>query len=109
VCGREIAVGKPLLKNCLGGSAVQFSTLGLFVFFVPTQAEPFQALKNRVDRSVGVALDVGVVEPQDHRAAIPAGIQPVENKGASAAHMKKSGGRGRKTNSRFMGRPAGQR
>ena len=39
--------------------------LGLLVLFVPTEIEPVQTLENRIDGGIGVAFDVGVVEPKD--------------------------------------------
>jgi hypothetical protein len=54
---------------------------GLFVFLVPAEAEPAQAFKNGVERSLRVALDVGIVDTKDHGAAVMPGVQPVENEG----------------------------
>jgi len=43
---------------------VQIDALGLLVFFVPAEAQPLQALENGVDRGIGVALDIGIVDSQ---------------------------------------------
>ena len=43
--------------------------------------------------------DVGIVDAQDHGAAVVAGIEPVEDEGARAPDVQKARGRGRKTNS----------
>jgi hypothetical protein len=80
--------------------AVQGEALGLLVLFVPVEAQPAQALEDGLDAGVGVALDVGVVQAQHHGAAVVAGIEPVEDEGAGAAHVQKAGGRGRKTDAR---------
>ena len=101
---REIAVGEAFLKDRLGHLPVQRSAFGLLVFLVPAQAQPLQSFENGVHRGIGIALHIGIVEPQNHRSAVPAGIQPVKNKSARAAHVKKSGGRGRKTHSRLAAR-----
>ena len=104
VRGREIAVGETFLKDGLRHLPVQISALGLLIFFVPAQAEPFQSLENRIDRGVGIAFDVGIVEPQNHRSVVPACVEPVEDECAGAAHVEKAGGRGRKTHSRLVER-----
>ena len=79
--------------------AVQFQTLGLLIFFVPVQPEPFQALKDGLHRRLGIALDVGVVEAENHGSAVMAGIKPVENEGPGAANVEKPGRRRGKTDS----------
>ena len=73
--------------------------LGLFVLLVPAEVEPAQAFEDRSHRGFGVALDVGIVEAQDHRPALVAGVEPVENEGARAADVQKAGRRRRKTDS----------
>src|SRR5258708_31893412 len=97
----EISIRQPLLEDRPRHLAVQLDTLGLLVFLVPTQPQPFQSLKNRIHRGLRVAFDVSVVKPQDHSSAVVPGIEPVENKSAGAAHMEKSGGRGRKAHPRL--------
>src|SRR6266850_6618168 len=92
VCGSKVAVGQSLLKDRLGDLTVQAKPFGLFVFLIPAQVEPPQAFKNRIDRRFAIPLNVSVVQAQDHRPAIPAGIQPVKDKSARAAHMQKTRG-----------------
>src|SRR5579862_5212903 len=87
---REIAVSQAFLESRLCYLAMQGSAFGLFVLFVPAESQPLQAFENGVDRGVGIPLHVGVIQPQNHRSAIPAGVQPVENEGASAADVEKS-------------------
>ena len=76
---------------------MQIEALGLLIVLVPTEVEPLQAFENRIDGSVGIAFDVGVVEAENHGAAVVAGVEPVENKRARAAHVQKTGGRRRET------------
>ena len=99
VGGSEVAIGEALGEDGLGHLAVQGKPLGLLVLLVPGEAEPAQAVEDGVDAGVGVALDVGVVQTQDHGAAVVAGVEPVEDEGARTAHMEKAGGRGRESDS----------
>ena len=63
---------------------------------VPVEPEPAQPVEDGVDRRLGRALAVGVLDPQQHRAAGAARIQPVEQRRAGAADMQEAGGRGGK-------------
>ena len=47
----------------------------------------------------GVALDIGVVDAQNHCAAVPPRIEPIENEGTRASDVQKARRRGRETNS----------
>ena len=93
VGGGKVAVGQAFLKDGIGDLAVQREALGLLVFLVPAEIEPAQAIENGVDAGFGVALDIGVVEAEDHGSSVMAGIEPVEDEGAGAAHVQKTGGR----------------
>ncbi len=64
---------------------------------VPADAEPVEPVEDGVDGGLRRALAVGVLDPQQHLAAAAAGIKPVEQRGAGAADMEKTGGRGGKT------------
>ena len=97
--GREVAIGQALGEDRFGQLAVQAEPLGLLVLFVPLQAEPAQSFKDGLHAGVGVALDVGVVEAQDHGAAVVAGVEPVEDEGSRAAHVEKTCGGGREAHS----------
>jgi len=57
---------------------MQSEPLGLLVFLVPIQTQPAQPVKNGIDRGFCITLNVSVVEPQDHRSAVPAGIQQLK-------------------------------
>ncbi len=63
---------------------------------VPGDAEPGQAVEDGVDRRLGGALAVGILDPQQHLAAGARGIEPVEQRRARAADMEEAGRRGRK-------------
>ena len=66
--------------------------LRLLILFVPAEIEPAQAIEDRVDAGVGVALDVGIVQAEDHGSLVMAGVEPVEYEGAGAADVEKTGG-----------------
>jgi hypothetical protein len=55
---------------------------------VPAQPEPAQPVDDRVDRRLGRALAIGVLDAQVEAAAVMAGEQPVEQRRAGAADMK---------------------
>ena len=65
---------------------------------VPIEAEPAQAVVDQVEEGLAVAFLVRVLDPQDERAAGVTGIQPVEQRRAGAADVKKTGGTRSKTN-----------
>lgn len=94
----EVAIRQSLLKNGLGDLAVQCQALGLFVFFIPTKIEPAQTLEDRVNRCVGIALDVGVIQPEDHGSPVMTGVEPVEDEGAGTANVQKTSGGRRESN-----------
>src|SRR3546814_1872860 len=58
---------------------------------VAIQVEPLHAVENRVDRGVGRACAVGVLDPQQEFAAMVAREEPVEQRGAGAADMQIAG------------------
>src|SRR5438128_7335138 len=77
----------------LCGFPVKLCTLRLIKWpFIPIHAEPLQAFKNSVYQFRFIALGVGVLNAQDHRAVIAPGEKPVEERGAGAAHMQIAGG-----------------
>src|SRR5262252_4923759 len=103
---RKVTVGETLLKNGISHLTMEGTTIRLFVFLIPAEPEPFQPLKDRVDRGFRIPFHVGVVETKNHRAVVSPDIEPVENEGAGAAYVKKSGGRRGKA---YPGRAAGRR
>ncbi len=96
----EIAIGEALFEDRLGDAAVQGEAVGLPVLLVPAEIEPAQAFEDGIEGRLGVALDVGVVDAQDHRAAVVAGVEPVEDEGARAADVQIARGGGRKADSK---------
>src|SRR5439155_18606220 len=70
---------------------------------VPIDAEPGEPIEDGVDRRLGRALAVGVLDAQEHLAAAPARVKPVEQRGAGAADMEKSGRRGSKAGNDGLG------
>jgi hypothetical protein len=88
------------LQDGVGNIAVQREAVGLFVLFVPAEVEPAQTVEDGIQGRVGIAANVGVIDAEDHRAAVMAGIQPVEDIRARTPDVQKSRGRRRKTNSR---------
>ena len=61
---------------------------------VPLKAEPRQAVENGVDRRLGRTRTVGIFDAQQELAAMMAGEQPVEERGAGAADVQEAGRRG---------------
>ena len=75
---------------------------------VPLDAEPGEPVEDGGDRRLGRALAVGVLDPQQHLAAAPAGIEPVEQRGARSADMQEAGGRGGKAGDDGVGHAGGE-
>ena len=98
--GGKIAVRQAFLQDRLGDLAMQTQALGLLVLFVPPEVQPAQPLENGVNRSVGIALDIGVIETQNHGSSIVAGVKPVEDEGTRTANVQKTGGRRREANAK---------
>ena len=91
--GSEVAVGETFVEDGLGGLAVKVEAVGLPIVFVPGEAKPVETVEDGVDRGLCIAFDVGVVEAEDHRAAVAAGIEPVEDEGPGATDVEVAGGR----------------
>ncbi len=90
--GGKVAVGEAFFKDGMGRGAVKGEPFGLLVLFVPGKTQPAQPFEDGLDAGLGVALHIGVVEPQHHGSVVVAGIEPIENKGAGAADVQKAGG-----------------
>jgi hypothetical protein len=58
---------------------------------VPVEAQPLQAVEDRVDRLLRRALEVGVFDPQDESAAVAPRVRPGEERRASAADVQRAG------------------
>ena len=99
-CGKlEIAICKAFCQNLVREASVELPAFGLPVTLIPAEIQPFQTVEDRIERSLGVAFDVGVVNPQDHSALIVPGVQPIENEGPRAADVEITSGRGGKADS----------
>src|SRR5690606_31329582 len=92
----------------LGDLLVAIQALGLVDrAFVVVQAEPVHRLQDRIDRGLGAAFAVGVLDPQDELAAAAACLQPAVQRGARAADVQVAGGTGGETGAASgLGHPA---
>ena len=67
------------------GLSIELVGTMLCIRHTRTKVQPIQPVEDRIERRLRVPLDVGIVDPQDHRARVVAGVQPVEDKGPGAA------------------------
>ena len=58
---------------------------------IPIKAEPSESLKNRLKRSLDMALSVGIVNSEDELPAVMSRKQPVKQSGANSADVKIAG------------------
>ena len=94
--GHVAAIGGAALEQPVGDLGVARPELRLVIFVpVPIEAEPAHPVEDRVDRLLGRARLVGVLDPQQELAAVVAGEQPVEQRRARAADVQEAGRRGR--------------
>ena len=71
--------GAAVREALFRGFAVEFGALGLVERpFVPLDAEPFEAVDNPGDEFGLVSFGVGVFNPEDHLAVLPASEKPVK-------------------------------
>jgi hypothetical protein len=98
--GGEVAVHEPLLEQALKDLVVGRAALALEVglvgtahigALVPVEAQPLQTLEDRVEGLLGVALGVGVLDPQEELALAPACEGPVEEGRAAQAEVDGAG------------------
>ena len=87
----------------IGHRAIPIAALGLKIrrvrsaderAFVPVEAEPSHPVEDPFDHLLRRSLDVGVFDPQHEHAAVPARVEPVEERRAGAADVEVAGGRG---------------
>src|SRR3546814_19903482 len=57
---------------------------------IPVEPEPAHPVEDRVDRGLGGAGAVGILDAQQELAAVVAREQPVEQRGARAADMEET-------------------
>src|SRR5262245_9526354 len=70
---------------------------------VPIEPEPGQAIEDGVDRRLRRAFAIGVLDPQQHFSAAPAGIEPVEECSSRPTYVQEARGRRRKTRDDRLG------
>jgi hypothetical protein len=98
------AIGMASSDHFVGDLDVPGLELRLVIFVpVPVDSEPFQAVEDDVDRLLGGAGRVGILDAQERSAAMAAGVEPAEQAGAGVADMKEAGGRGRKAGDDLAG------
>ena len=64
-------------------------------FVVPVETEPVETFENRIDRFLGRARLVCILDPEQGLAAMMAGKQPVEHRGPGSADVQEPCRRGR--------------
>lgn len=101
---RIAAIGLAFGKQLLGDLAVARGAAELVDdVAVPIEPEPVEPVEDGVDRRLGRAFAVGVLDPQQHLATTAACIEPVEQRGARASNMEEAGGRrGKARNDGFV-------
>jgi len=65
-----------------------------FGAFIPIEAQPAKAVEDRLERGFDIALLVGVVDTKNKLAPLPSCKEPIEQRGANAADVQKTGGTG---------------
>ena len=70
---------------------------------IPIEIEPGQAIEDGGDRGLGGAGAVGILDAQAELAAVVAGVEIVEQRGAGAADVQEAGGRRRETGDDLCG------
>jgi len=53
---------------------------------------PFHAVEDLLDGGIGGALQIGILDPQDELTAVPARLQPAEQRGPQPTDVQKAGG-----------------
>ena len=85
--GAEAEIGLAFAQQPLGLFTVEIETVALAIgrmwaadigTFVPVEAEPFQVVEKLAFKALLAALDVGVLDAQDHDAALLPREKPVE-------------------------------
>jgi hypothetical protein len=95
--GRQIAaVGGAALDQLVRDLGVARLILRLEMdLLVPVEPEPGEPVEDHVDRFLGRARLVGVLDPEQRLAAVVAGVEPGEQPGAGVADVEEAGGRRR--------------
>src|SRR5690606_16915750 len=102
-------VGLALGHQPFGDLAVAVQALGLEDrAFVIVQPQPVHRLEDRVDRGLGAALAVGVLDPQDELAPRVPRPPPARQRGAPATDVQVAGGTGGEAGTTGHGRTIGR-
>ena len=59
--------------------------------FIPVDAQPIQAFVNDLTGLLGIAFLIGILDAENERAAVLAGVEPIEKRGARSSHVEVSG------------------
>ena len=94
---RIAAIGLAFREKLLGGLAVARGARELIDgLAIPIELEPAQAVEDGEDGAFRGARPVGVLDAQQHLAALGSRVEPIEQRRARAADMQIAGGGGGK-------------
>ncbi|OIQ70399.1 hypothetical protein GALL_479880 [mine drainage metagenome] len=95
VGGHVATIGRAARQHLLHDRAVAIGAGELeHRLLVRRQAQPAEAIEDRLHRRLGGALAIGVLDAQQELAADMLGVKPVEKRGPSRANVHVAGGRG---------------
>ena len=88
--GQQLLDGRPIAIQPLR-LVIRSERPAHFRPLVPVDAQPAEAVEDRLQRLLDVPLLIGVVDPQDELPAVLPGEQPIEQRGANPANVQVSG------------------
>ena len=88
VCRGKVTIGEALREDLIREFPMQLAAFRLAVEFVPTKIEPLQTFGNGVKGGLRIALNVRIVDAQNHCAIVVTRVEPVENKRSGAANVE---------------------
>ena len=94
---REVAISVAFFKYRLSHPPMQIKPFTLAILFIPSQAQPVQPFKNRIERSFAIAFHIGIVDAQNHGAAVTTCVHPVEDESSGTTNVQITGRRWGKT------------
>src|SRR6185436_20039062 len=100
VSRRKIAIRHPLLKDGLRRLTVRCDTLRRPVILIPSEPEPLEAFKDRLQRGLGDPPGIGIVDAEDHGPGVVPRLEPVKDESTRTSDVQKASGRRRKTHSK---------
>ena len=102
VSGAVTVIGQFICQQRFDVDLVAVHALSLIVrSFIGGQPEPRQTIKDRVNRFLGRALSIGILNSKDVSATVPAGKQPAKQRSPRTSHMQITGRARRKSGSNF--------